>query len=241
MSATVIYALVFVFLLLIALYLQKKYCILSNSTAPQPKPYSFSRWQLVWWTFLIFASFLSIILASGKIPTFDNSTLILLGIGSITTIAATLIDISDTTNLANTTADTDTTVVVTTPSAPVTPPPGTTAADAAPNAVAAQTVVTVVTPAKKPLLAQHINHNSFMLDILSDKHGINIHRLQAFFFDIVFGGWFIYTTFIHIKGITTASTQAAIDSVIPIITPNNLILLGMSAGIYTTLKSTENK
>ncbi|MBW4889832.1 hypothetical protein KXQ82_08900 [Mucilaginibacter sp. HMF5004] len=205
---------------------------------PHPKPYSFSRWQLVWWTFIIFASFISVIIASGKIPTFDNSTLILLGIGSITTIAATLIDISDNDNAANTANAnaTQTVVVSPPPAAPADPnAPVTAAPEAAP-------VVTVVnTPAPQPVLAQSINHNSFFLDILSDRYGINIHRLQAFVFNVVFGVWFIYTTVMHIKNITIASAQPAIDAVIPVITNNNLILLGMSAGIYTTLKTTENK
>src|ERR1700712_56873 len=100
MKPTTIYILVFVLLLALAIYLQKRFCILSNQSSAHPKPYSFSRWQLVWWTFIIFASLISLMLASGQIPTFTESTLILLGIGSLTTISATLIDITDNNNAA---------------------------------------------------------------------------------------------------------------------------------------------
>ena len=245
MNPTTIYCIVFAFLLALVIYLQKKYCIVCNNCPTHPKPYSFSRSQLVWWTFIIFSVFISIIIATGKIPTFDNSTLILLGIGSLTTVSARLIDINDTANFDAANAAAANQAPVATPAAapPVVPAaPADTADQAAPaTPPAIPAPATTPAPAATPKLAQYITRHNFLLDILSDKNSISIHRLQAFIFNLVFGFWFIYSSFENIKGIGIASAQSQIDAVIPIITSNNLILLGVSAGLYTTLKTTENK
>ncbi|MEO6523472.1 MAG: hypothetical protein ABIN91_17445 [Mucilaginibacter sp.] len=232
MKPEVIYYLVLALQIVLVIYLQKKYHVLCNDSTSHPKPYSFSRWQLVWWTFIILATFISVIIATGKIPDFGQSTLILLGIGSITTVTASLIDLSDDDN-ANAAAAANAVVAV---AAATTPPTGTDPAvpDAAP------TTVVVVTP-PVPLKARDIKRSNFLLDILSDKNGISIHRLQAFIFNLVFGLWFIYTSVQQIKLINTLTLQKVIDGVMPVVTNNNLILLGMSAGLYTALKSTENK
>jgi hypothetical protein len=158
-----------------------------NSTA-LPRPYSFSRVQLAWWSVIILASFISIIILRGAIPTFDTSTLYLLGISSATTVGATLIDISDQTN---------------------------------PNLTG---------------LGQNIKGDNLILDILSDKNGVNVHRFQTVIFNIVFGIWFVFYVVTHLNDSTIAN-----DSIIPVISSNNLILLGVSSGLYTTLKTTENK
>jgi hypothetical protein len=94
----IIYFLVFAFLLIAVILLQKLYFIVSDASTASPRPYSFARLQLVWWTFIVLAAFISIIIASGQIPTLGNSTLILLGIGSLTTASARIIDISDNQN-----------------------------------------------------------------------------------------------------------------------------------------------
>jgi hypothetical protein len=252
MNPVLIYVFVFAFLLVLAIYLQKKFCILCNLSISDPKPYSFSRWQLVWWTFIIFASFISVIIASGKIPTFSDSTLILLGIGSLTTISARLIDITDDNNAAAAAAAAPPAPVVVVPPAtlaPLAPVANASAPIAAPVIDPAAPVVvnpvivvppTIVVPAT-PILARDIKHANFLLDVLSDKNGISIHRLQAFIFNLIFGVWFIYTSFERMKGITVNSSQTLVDLVIPVITSNNLILLGVSAGLYATLKTTENK
>jgi hypothetical protein len=98
MDSRLIYLFVFAAFLLIAVWLQKKHCILCDASTQNPKPYSYARLQLVWWSFIVFASFVTIIIASGQIPTFHSSTLILLGIGALTTTSARIIDISDDTN-----------------------------------------------------------------------------------------------------------------------------------------------
>ncbi|MBA4196170.1 MAG: hypothetical protein C0459_01320 [Chitinophaga sp.] len=77
---------------------------------------------------------------------------------------------------------------------------------------------------------------NFFLDILSDKNGVNVHRLQTVVFNLVFGIWFIINFLLRIK-----NPALKIDDIIPTITNNNLILLGVSSGVYTALKTTENK
>lgn len=248
MSPNTIYCIVFAFLLVLVVFLQKKFCILCNQCPTPPKPYSFSRTQLVWWTFIIFASFISIVLASGKIPTFSDSSLILLGIGSLTTVSARLIDINDNqsyqtaVNAAATNAQQQQVAAQAPVSAPAPAPAPPTEADPNSPVPAVASAPAIATPVPSvPQLSQQIWHDSFLLDILSDKNGICIHRLQAVVFNFIFGGWFIYTSFQNLRNITVASAQSKVDAVIPIITSNNLILLGVSAGLYATLKSTENK
>lgn len=88
--------LVFVALSLIVIYSDRKYsCLRDISELTSNKPYSFSRVQLAWWSVIILAAFVSIAATRGKIPIFDSSTLILLGISSAATATARIIDISD--------------------------------------------------------------------------------------------------------------------------------------------------
>lgn len=201
MDPRLIYLFVFAVLFLLAVFFQKKYCFICDATnVVHPKPYSYARLQLVWWTFIVFASFISIALASGQIPTLDYSTLKLLGIGILTTATARIIDISD---------------------------------EASASAAGAAATAN---------LSKNLPSQGFWLDILSDKNGISIHRLQAFVFNLVFGVWFIYRSVVNIGPVNTKSDPlTVINRVIPVITDPNLILLGLSAGAYAALKSTENK
>src|SRR5271167_2524726 len=94
-----IYWATFIVLLALVYLFDKKYSMLRDNSTATPRPYSFSRVQLAWWSVIILAAFIAIIIISkGTAPTFDTSTLYLLGISSATTVGATLIDISDQTN-----------------------------------------------------------------------------------------------------------------------------------------------
>ncbi|HVW98664.1 MAG TPA: hypothetical protein VHA56_22035 [Mucilaginibacter sp.] len=178
----------FVVLLALIIFLDRKYFMLRDNSTALPRPYSFSRVQLAWWSVIVLASFISIFISRGAAPDLNTSTLYLLGISSATTVGATLIDISDQTN---------------------------------PNLTG---------------LAQNIRGDNFFLDILSDKNGVNVHRFQTVVFNIVFGIWFIIFV---LQQLNTPSTHA--DDIMPVISSNNLILLGVSSGLYTALKATENK
>lgn len=196
----------FLFLLvLIIIILDRKYGLLRDASLATKKPYSFARTQLAWWTAIVLASFITIMITKGAIPTFDSSTLVLLGISMATTGAARAIDVSEQAN---------------------------------------------------PAIVRNQNNNgeNFFLDILSDGNGVNIQRLQTVIFNLVFGVWFISAVLHNLiecppvvcadftKCIDCDSTiKLAYNYIIPKICDNNLILLGLSAGTYAVLKTTENK
>ncbi|MCU0322083.1 MAG: hypothetical protein MUE72_06660 [Chitinophagaceae bacterium] len=88
------------------------------------------------------------------------------------------------------------------------------------------------------VLIQNGESENFFLDILSDANGISIHRLQAFLFNLVIGIWVLVMV---AKGLTSCTTQTCINTILPIIDPNKLLLLGVSAATYAGLKTNENK
>ncbi len=189
MNAQIIFWIVFVLLALLVLFMDKKYNMLrDNSILYKKKPFSYARTQLTWWTVIVLSSFITILLKRRDIPTFDSSTLILLGISSATTIAARLTDMSDKDNVPSN------------------------------------------------LISQNSTGKNFIIDILSDNSGVSIHRLQTVIFNIVIGGWFIYKVTVNL-----VITGMDINKIIPVLEPNNLILIGLSAGTYAALKTTENK
>lgn len=75
---------------------------------------------------------------------------------------------------------------------------------------------------------------NFFLDILSDNNGASVHRFQAIVFNVAFGCWFITQTVTNIH-------SADINAIIPKISDQNLILLGLSSATYAAMKTTENK
>jgi len=85
---------------------------------------------------------------------------------------------------------------------------------------------------------QHQNQagEGFFLDILSDAAGVSIHRFQTVVFNAAFGIWFIRQIALHI-----GDPSFCVNAIIPDISDNALILLGLSSGTYATLKATENK
>ncbi len=69
--------------------------MLRDASTASPKPYSFSRVQLAWWTSIVLASFISTILVQKQMLTLWDSTLYLLGISGTTMAAGKIIDTSD--------------------------------------------------------------------------------------------------------------------------------------------------
>jgi hypothetical protein len=216
----------FLVLLAIFLLLDLKYCLLRDSSTTLPKPYSYARVQLAWWTLVILSSIIAILLARNEMPTLDSSTLILLGITAGTTVVARMIDVSDRTS------------------------------------------------PKVDVISQDFPGESFLLDILSDKNGVSIHRLQSVIINVIFGVWFIAQVLRHLSGVSPCmpgDTDCAshplnyfmpvisnnnlillglssgdcanhpLNYFMPVISNNNLILLGLSSGTYAALKTTENK
>jgi hypothetical protein len=91
---------------------------------------------------------------------------------------------------------------------------------------------------------------NFFLDILSDNNGVSVHRFQTVVFNAVFGVWFIHAVLNNLlhdcsayTGDTKLLEQCKLDIlnyIMPPISDNNLILLGLSSATYAALKMTEN-
>ncbi len=186
MNGLVYFWIAFVGLLAIVVYCDRKYSMLRDISTSVRKPYSFARVQLAWWSVIILASLISIVASHNGIPTFDSSTLVLLGISSATIAAARTIDISEVKDHIERT--------------------------------------------------QNDGGEWFLLDIISDAEGASIHRLQAVIFNLTFGCWFIAAVTNNL-----VHYAANIDSIIPAVSQNDLILLGLSSGVYAALKTSENK
>ena len=97
------------------------------------------------------------------------------------------------------------------------------------------------------VMAQNAPKENFFLDILSDNNGVTVHRLQTVIFNFVYGAWFIAYVLRHYADPCAALHPAVADCagqpwnyIIPVISTNNLILLGLSSVTYAALKSTEN-
>ena len=84
---------------------------------------------------------------------------------------------------------------------------------------------------------QNFDAQNFFLDILSDANGVSLHRFQCFVFNLIIGGWFIYHTLNNLG----AAGKIDINTIMPDVSPNNLVLLGLSSGTYIALKTNENK
>ena len=93
---------------------------------------------------------------------------------------------------------------------------------------------------EKPGTIRHQDNfgKNFFLDILSDENGVSIYRFQTLIFNATNGGWMIAQVLANLH---TCQTGDCINEIIPLVTNNNLILLGLSSATYAILKSTENK
>lgn len=183
----------------------RKFNMLRDLSKASPRPYSFSRVQLAWWSVIIISAFTTIMLQTGHAPNLHSSTLVLLGISAGTTAVARVIDLADQQN---------------------------------------------------SLVFRHqdIKTSNFFLDLLSDQNGVSIQRFQAIIFNAVFGIWFIASVLGNLGDPNYCLTDFAkgdpnlaqcllhtTDFLIPIVSDNNLILLGLSSATYAALKITENK
>jgi hypothetical protein len=105
--------------LLVLIWLARRTRLLRDSSPLTPPdrlpPYSLSRFQMAFWSFLIIAAYLFIWMITDELDTITGSVLALLGIGSSTALAATLIDKEKTTGTVVGRADA--------PSPPATAPP----------------------------------------------------------------------------------------------------------------------
>jgi len=194
--------------------LDKNYQLLRDTCNADKKSYSLSRVQLAWWMGLVLCAFVAVVFNRNNphltIPTFYYGILVVLGISSGTTAAASLIDSSDQSN---------------------------------------------------SLITRHQDEEgvNLFLDILSDKNGVSVNRLQTVLFNIIFGFWFFISVWKNLDCYNTIFDDPkhlihyypckdyidiiikSLDKIIPDINERALILLGLSSGTYAALKTTENK
>ncbi|OKS84551.1 hypothetical protein [Mucilaginibacter polytrichastri] len=80
------------------------------------------------------------------------------------------------------------------------------------------------------------NSQGLLIDILSDQTGVSIPRFQNVVFNVIFGIWFVGEVLHHLVQLP----GGGINAIMPDISTNNLILLGLSSATYAALKTTEN-
>ncbi|MBO9201745.1 MULTISPECIES: hypothetical protein [Niastella] len=73
----------------------RKFNMLRDLSKVNPRPYSWSRVQLAWWSLIILTVFTTVIIQTGHAPNLHYSTLVLLGISAGTTAVARVIDLGD--------------------------------------------------------------------------------------------------------------------------------------------------
>jgi len=189
MTPVLVFWITFAVISLLIFLADRYFFMLRNSADPTSGLlYSWSRVQLAWWTLIVMASFTTIVLVFKQAPDLNTSTLILLGISSVTIATARTIDVTAANNNP----------------LPVAPVPKAT---------------------------------NFFVDILSDQTGVSIPRFQTVLFNAVFGVWFIAAVLEHL----VQNPGGGMNAVMPEISTNNLILLGLSSATYAALKTTENK
>jgi hypothetical protein len=193
-----------------------KSMIKANGKKNSPKTYfSFSKTQFAFWTLIVLISFIYIWAMTGDLNSINATGLILLGITSATIGLGNLIDVSDLNKAvqadkANQNNKTSVSNDKANPS----------------NKSASNDNV-------KNLFSNRIpdpekgESRHFLLDILSDKDGISMHRLQALVFNFVFGLAFLLSVWR--------------DYTMPVFSDIQLVLLGLSSGTYACIKTTENK
>ena len=179
---------IFIILVFAVIYCDRKYCMLKDKSIGKPPPYSWARVQLAWWSVIVMASFVAVIIKYHVAPTLNESTVILIGISAATIATARVIDVNEEND---------------------------------PNV----------------LRHQDKKGTNLFIDIISDQSGPSIHRFQTVVFNIIFGVYFIGYVLNNLSVTSTGSP----DEVMPLITTNNLILLGLSSATYAALKTTENK
>lgn len=84
----------------IGIYLSVKTALIRDLSMQTPKPYSFSRTQLLWWTLIITSCYILGFGYSLQLPAINDTVLILLGIGLGTTTAARIVDNTQANNTA---------------------------------------------------------------------------------------------------------------------------------------------
>lgn len=201
----------FAVLAVLIFFFDRRFGTLRDTSSSNPQPYSWARVQLAWWTVIILSSVIAVVWKDTQTAPPGN-------LPSLHYSTLVLLGIS-----------------------------------AATITVARSIDVSDVNN-QGTVRHQNVPSESFLTDILSDQDGISIHRMQAVVFNVLFGIWFIGSVLYNLGAghdpcvIYAAGTQDAINCkqiplnyIMPAISDNNLILLGLSSATYAAMKTTENK
>jgi hypothetical protein len=202
----------FAILSILIIFFDRRFGTLRDISSSNPQPYSWARVQLAWWTVIILSSVIAIVWKDIQVAPPGN-------LPSLHYSTLVLLGISAATTTVARAIDV--------------------------GDMAGSTITT---------RHQNLPAENFLTDILSEQNGISIHRLQAVIFNAVFGIWFIGSVVYNLvtghdpcAGLA-AGTQAALDCkqtpldyIMPVISDNNLILIGLSSATYAAMKTTENK
>lgn len=202
----------FAILSVIIFFLDRRFGTLRDISSSNPPPYSWARVQLAWWTVIILSSVIAIVWKDMQVAPPGN-------LPNLHYSTLVLLGIS-----------------------------------AATTTVARAIDVSDMTGSTIAARHQNLPAENFLTDIMSEQNSISIHRLQTVIFNAVFGIWFIGSVVYNLvtghdpcAGLA-AGTQAALDCkqtpldyIMPVISDNNLILIGLSSATYAAMKTTENK
>ena len=201
------------FILLAALifFFDRRFGTLRDISSSNPQPYSWARVQLAWWTVIVLSAVIAVVWKDTQTAPPGNLPTLHYSTLVLLGISAATITVARSIDVSD---------------------------------VNNQGVVR----------HQNLPSESFLTDILSDQDGISIHRLQAVVFNALFGIWFIGSVLYNLGAghdpcaMYAAGTQDAINCrqiplnyIMPVISDNNLILLGLSSATYAAMKTTENK
>lgn len=151
-----------------------RFCVLKDKNAP----YSLSRTQFLFWTYIILMAEGYYFALTGEMPVLNHTVITVLGIGVGTRIASSMTDSRDT---------------------------------------------TTKTPNNRN---QDFDSEGFLSDILSDKYGLSIHRMQYAAFTVIYGLYFLVYVYNNLD--------------IPVLDEYYDALLGVSALGYAIPKTQEN-
>jgi hypothetical protein len=202
------------------------------------KPYSLARVQAAWWFFLILASYLFIGMITGDFnTTITPSVLVLMGISAATVVASSVVDAAKTTpaieiNQVAVANQTKTRLVDAQREAIrlrgqlASLPPDATAATIAQKRQEVDAKLAEVAGLESEVKKLTNSTENFLLDIVSDVHGVSFHRFQILAWTLILGVIFIVDVYK--------------DLAMPKFDNNLLMLMGISSGTYVALKTSEN-
>ena len=173
------------------------------------KPYSLARTQMAVWFFVVLASYLFIWLVTGTLDSLTSSVLALAGISAATAVAGTTIDSRNQ------------------PAAPSSPPPASELAVASASLAGVSSlssVAAVLPPA--PAAAPAGEHSEgFFADVLSDRHGYSLARVQI-------AVWTMVLVIVFVRSVWRDLAMPEFDATL-------LGLMGISNGTYVGFKGLE--